>query len=245
VCGLTAAAKAAHAEAAALEKPRQECLPGRGLFSNRNGTEHHTMSEQKLKALEATASTTTVAPDPFDLKSLTLDQNFFEASGVKKLLRTVPTRRPHHQDFIRVRPDPEFRANILTVDLKEDREVYLVRPEIAPELTGETSPKTIFTAINKQGVLFLWPVPIPPPDTGRINEWWRSSREAAELAMSRWLRIRANMSLGAYEMFEAEGVMAEPEWPSLTFQELLKVSFRDRMIDRVDHPVIQRLRGLS
>jgi hypothetical protein len=53
------------------------------------------------------------------------------------------------------------------------------------------------------------------------------------------------MSLGAYEMFEAEGVMADPKWPDLPFMELLRIAFRDRMIDRVDHPVIKRLRGLA
>jgi hypothetical protein len=104
--------------------------------------------------------------------------------------------------------------------------------------------KTIFTAINRQGVVFLWPVTIPPPDS-RTNEWWRSAREAAELAMTRWIRIRANMSLGAYEIYKAEGNIPDPEWPDLLYKELLQISFRDRFVDRVDHPVIKRLRGLA
>jgi hypothetical protein len=74
---------------------------------------------------------------------------------------------------------------------------------------------------------------------------WRSQREAAELAMSKWTRVKANISLGAYEMSTAEGVMAEPVWPDATFQELLKIAFRDRMITSLDHLVIKRLRGLS
>jgi hypothetical protein len=37
---------------------------------------------------------------------------------------------------------------------------------------------------------------------------------------------------------------ADPEWPRLTFQELLRIAFRDRLVDRLDHPVILRLRGL-
>ena len=130
------------------------------------------------------------------------------------------------------------------IDLKDDREDYLVRPEILPELTGEVVYKTIFTAINRQGVVFLWPVRLPAPDD-RKSAWPRSLREAAEMAMKKWLRVRANMSLGAYEMSIAAGEMAEPVWPELSFQELVRIAYRDRMITSLDHPVVKRLRGLT
>jgi hypothetical protein len=29
----------------------------------------------------------------------------------------------------------------------------------------------------------------------------------------------------------------------LTFQELVRIAFRDRLVSRLDHPVIKRLRG--
>ena len=61
--------------------------------------------------------------------------------------------------------------------------------------------KTLFTAINHQGVLFVFPVPVASPDA-RILEWHRSLREGAETAMSqKWVRIRAKSSLGAYGMW--------------------------------------------
>jgi hypothetical protein len=204
------------------------------------------MTTHNLKALPGSdpAVISDGIPDPFDLDSLCLSQAFTETVGVKKLLKTVPARRPNPQDFVRVHASPDYRRNLLCVDLKDDRECYVVRPEIAPELVGETVMKTIFTAITRQGVVFLWPVTIPPPD-GKSNEWWRSAREAAELAITRWIRVKADMHLGAYQMYEAEGQIPEPEWPDLSYQELLRIAFRDRMIDRVDHPVIHRLRGLA
>jgi hypothetical protein len=88
----------------------------------------------------------------------------------------------------------------------------------------------------------LWPVKLTTPDSKR-NDWARSAREAAEMAMTRWIRVKANMSLGAYEIHAAESEMADPAWPDLTFQELLRIAFRDRMITALDHPVIKRLRG--
>ena len=120
--------------------------------------------------------------DPFDLTNLRLDQSFVESAGVKKLLTTVPVRKPNPQDFVRVHPNPEYQAVLAVIELKDDRELYLVLPSVARELSGEFAMATIYTAINRQGVLFLWPVRLPAPD-GRILEWHRSASEAADLAM--------------------------------------------------------------
>jgi hypothetical protein len=102
---------------------------------------------------------------------------------------------------------------------------------------------TLFTAINRQGVLFLWPVRLPDPD-GKQLEWHRSLREAAEIAITRWVRVKADTNLGAYRIAVAESAMAEPVWPNEMFAELLEIAFRSRLIDTIDHPVIKRLRGL-
>jgi len=199
------------------------------------------MSKPTLQAVDPDTPTTS-APDPFDLASLRLNPSFVETAGVKKLLTTVPARRPSPQDFVRVHPSPDYRENFAMIDLKDDREDYLVRPEILPDLAGEVVYKTIFTAINRQGVVFLWPIRLPAPDD-RKSDWPRSQREAAELAMRQWIRLKANMSLGAYEITMAESVMAEPVWPELSYQQLLSIAYRDRMITTLDHPVVKRLRG--
>jgi hypothetical protein len=182
------------------------------------------------------------APDPFDIASLRLNPSFLESAGVKKLVTTVPVRRPSQQDFVRVHSLPEYRENFAIIDLKDDREDFIVHPDILSDLAGEVVHKTLFTAVNRQGVVFLWPVRLPAPD-GRVLEWWRSEREAAERAMTSWLRIKANMSLSAYEISVAESEMADPVWPELSFQELVRIAYRDRLITTLDHPVVKRLRG--
>jgi hypothetical protein len=63
--------------------------------------------------------------------------------------------------------------------------------------------------------------------------------------MHRWVRVAANMALGAYEVFEASANIPEPAWPDLSFPELLKIAFQDRLVDRPDHPVILKLRGAA
>jgi hypothetical protein len=183
------------------------------------------------------------APDPFDPAALRLDQSYVESTGVKKLLTTVPTRKPNRQEWVRVHSDPAYRLPAAIIEAKEDRKVYLLTPNVAADVPGEFVPATLFTVINRQGVLTLWPVKLPGPD-GKHNPWHHSAAEAAERAMKQWIRITANMSLGAYDIYEAPGKFAEPTWPDLSFHQILKIAFKDRLVETVDHLLIQRLKGL-
>jgi hypothetical protein len=181
--------------------------------------------------------------DLFDLDKLRLPQDFAATLGVKKALLTVPVHKPNRQDFFRVHPEKDWRLeNCLLFELKEERETYLVEPNLWGQLPGEFIPKVIYTVINRQSVLMLWPISLPGED-GRHNEWHRSALEAAEMAQKQWIRVVANMSLGAYEVYQAVADIPEPEWPETTFQEILRVAFKDRFIRSLDHPVVRRLRG--
>jgi hypothetical protein len=180
--------------------------------------------------------------NPFDPAALRLDQSYADTVGVKKLLTTVPVRKPKKQEFVYVHPDPQFRLTPLAIIEDEDREVYVVPPVVAQQLPGEFKVVTLFLAINRQGVVFLWPVPLPAPD-GKYNEWHRSQMEAAERATKGWHRVTANMSLGAYEIREATSDLPKPVWPELSFEEIFKVAFRNHIVDRIDHPLVQKLRG--
>ena len=129
------------------------------------------------------------------------------------------------------------------LELHVEKETYLVVPEVAGAIPGETRLVTLKTAINRQDTLFLWPVPLPTPD-GRTNAWHTTHREAAERAEEDWLRMVANMSAGFYNVLEATAKFAEPDWPNHTFSKLLEIGFGNgRVIDREDHPVLQELLG--
>jgi len=182
--------------------------------------------------------------DPFDLASLRLSQDFASAVGVKKLVTTIPVKKPSKEWFVRTHPDPAYWLQTAVLELKEDRETYLVAPGLWPELASDPtfSPRELVTAINRQGVLFLWPIRLPGAD-GKIDDWSRSAMDAADEAKSRWVRITANMSLGAYDVAVASGQVAAPEWPGIAFQEIIRIAFRDKMISDWNHPVLRRLRG--
>ncbi len=181
-------------------------------------------------------------PDPFDPESLRLSQDFAQLADVKPILATVPVRKPGRQDYVRINVDPDYQLTTAILQLKEEREDYIVAADVRQELFGELVPVTLFTAINRQGVVFLWPCRIPD-ETGRSNSWHESALEAADLARESWVRISADMSLGAYRLYVAGGQLPEPEWPEESFRELLKIAFKSRYIDNHDHPVLKRLRG--
>lgn len=178
----------------------------------------------------------------FDPSTLRLSQHFAESAGVKKLVTTIPVRKPNKQDFIRVHPNPDYRLETAVLEFKEERETYLVAPTLWPELPGELTPKVLFTAINRQKVLFVWPVRLPGED-GRHDEWNASALEAASIAQKNWIRLSANMSLGAYEIYQASGSLPEPEWPDMDFSKILETAFKGRFITDLDHPALRRLRG--
>jgi hypothetical protein len=183
------------------------------------------------------------ALDPFNPENLRIDLDISEGIGVKKAIITIPVKKPNGQDFIRVHPQSEFRLPVAIIELRDDRESFLVPPSIARGIPGEYTTVTMHTCINRQGVIFLWPVRLPGSD-GRQLEWHRSAAEAAEMAMKRWVRVKANMSLGAYEVFEAAATIPEPAWPSdLAFNQMLAIAFKGRLVDSFDHPVLKRLRG--
>jgi hypothetical protein len=198
------------------------------------------MTEPKLELVDATNS-----DNPLDLAKLRVPQNFTDEMPVKKLLTTVRVGKPGPQDFIRVHASPTYRALIAVLELKDEREIYVVAGPIAeePQVKAECYAATLFTAMTRTGTLFLWPVRVPASNAnGKANDWHVSAAMAAEHAMRRWVRVKANMGSRAYDIFEAESKIPDPEWPAFSFQELVNVAFRDRLIDHLDHPVLKQLR---
>jgi hypothetical protein len=183
------------------------------------------------------------APDPYDPAALRLSHDF-AALGVKKALLTIPVRKPDKSWWVRVHPADDYALQTKVIELKEERETYLVAPALWPDLAVEATftARALYTAVNRQGVLFLWPIRLPGPD-GKVDAWSQSALEAAQKARKGWVRVAAHMALGAYEVWEATGELGEPDWPDKPFRDLLETAFKGRFIDSFDHPVLRKLRG--
>jgi len=123
------------------------------------------------------------APDPFDLDRLRVPADYEADAAVKKLITTVPVRRPHRQEWIWVHPGEEYRGVFMSIELKEEREMYVALPHVAQELPGEIQRRMIYTAQNSSRVTFLWPVRVAAPGD-RLDDWSISAHEAAAKAMT-------------------------------------------------------------
>lgn len=178
----------------------------------------------------------------FDLEKLKLPQNYESMTSVEKMITRIPVRKPGKQEFIRVNADEKYQITAGVIEDKTERETYLVDPNMFDELTGEWIPVRIVTAMSRQGVLMLWPLKLPRED-GRSNPWHETAMEAADIAKNKWVRVSANMDLGAYEVFKAVGELPDPEWPEMSFKKMIKIAFKNNYIENVDHILVKRLRG--
>jgi len=200
-----------------------------GEFANR---------KEPLNGAEPASST--IPAGGLDFNALRLSQDYTQAAGVEKLLTTVPVRKPNRTEFVRIHPQMQFDTMLL--DLKEDRESYLVAPNLLPDVSGLAVPVSLKLAINRASVLFLWPLRLPGED-GRSNIWHESAWEAAGLAVTRWVSMRANMALGAYDIYQGAETLSEPQWPGKSMENILNVAFRGHFIGDPEHPVLKRLQG--
>jgi hypothetical protein len=201
------------------------------------------MSEKAKLQTVVNELTQAVNPDPFAPENLRLSQEFAEQTPVKKVLNKIPVRKPGQQDWVRVRAGEEWSNLFAMIELRDEREEFVVTAALQAKLAKEAVKKKLYLAQNRQGVVFFWPTRLMNPD-GKDNDWWKSGREAAEMAMTKWVRVKANMSLGSYEILEAQADYGEPEWPEgLSFWDLIQIAFRDHLIDSLDHIVVKRLQG--
>ena len=77
----------------------------------------------------------------------------------------------------------------------------------------------------------------------RKTDWPRSAREAAEMAMTRWVRMKANHVARRLRDHRFGERHRRSRLAGTSLQDLVRIAYRDRMITTVDHAVVTRLRG--
>ena len=183
-------------------------------------------------------------PDPFNPVALRLGADYAEGLGVRKVISTIPIRKPNKSEYIRVRPGEEWQLQTAVLELEKgvERSTYLVDPHLWPDLSSETTPALLLTCVNRANDLFIWRIKLPGAD-GRSNTWTDSALQIAKAAETTWCRMKSDTANGIYTHFESNVKLPDPKWPALSFHEIIKLAFRGRMIDSLNHPVVQSLLG--
>ena len=216
-----------------------------------NGPETVSETVNRVKGIEEPVPPTTEDTSPEGLnphlpEELRIDLNkIYAAAAVKRRISTIPLRKPHKHEFVRTRREEEFWNPVALIEY--ERTLFLVHPKMVPHL----DPEDIFyaflcLAISKSGELFFWPLKIS--SAGRANMWNESALEIAHKAKEVWLKIRSRQEDGKGSGFYDAEIpitqFGEPVWPKKTLHELYSIAFKgDRIIDRADHLVIQKLTG--
>ena len=75
--------------------------------------------------------------------------------------------------------------------------------------------------------------------------WHTTALAAVEIAKEQWIKVKANMGTGSYEVsvISETAKAPEPSWPDYSLSELLKLAFEGMVIDSPDHQVVQQLSG--
>ncbi len=183
-----------------------------------------------------------IVPNPFDPARLRIGQRFSEGQDVRQVLVSVQVRKPQRQEFVRVHAEPDMSVAVALLEVKADKQTFLVDPALAPTLPGEAVSKMLYTAVSSTGTVFLWPVKLPD-DQGRLDEWNSVAHQAAELATTQWVRVSANMPANCYDVMVASATFREPKWPDAPLAKLLEIAFKNKFIGDHDHVVLRRLRG--
>jgi hypothetical protein len=199
------------------------------------------MSEITTAELRTSEAATPPASPTSKFARYRADQSFATGSTTKTLPITV--HKPDRFNWFTVHPDPSYQFPAMMLDLKLERETYLVAPEIQAELDGLLSPKIIVPCLTRQGACFMWPVTAPDA-SGRVNTWTTTAMEAVQMATKGWVRIVADMAMGGYKIYQPQVELTPIAWPDLNPDEMLEKAFHHLQIDSIDHPRVRAiLRG--
>ncbi len=157
--------------------------------------------------------------DPFDPKALRLTES--AQLNVEKVQTVISCGKPNRQQFVRVHPSEEYRMQTALFTDEVNREAYLVAPELWDDWPARSSRPFCLPASPKPRTTCSCgrcgcPIPMAGETTGTCP-----MLRAAELAMSKWVRVQANMADGKYDVFEATGNIPDPEWPDMSFRDML------------------------
>ena len=205
---------------------------------------------QSGEASEPTKGGALETGTPGKKRKINLDRVKAKASqqsviGVTTEYTVIPIRNPKPDEFFRVMPGEEYTSDVNILQMKTDNEWYLVDEDILPQIQLESQLKVmqLYVCVSQNSTPFLCLIPLPDSD-GKLNSWHESGHKSMEEAKNFWVRRQADHSNQSYLVTKAiNGQLPDPRWPTEPLDDLIEKAFDHLYIDRIDHPVLRRLRG--
>ena len=181
---------------------------------------------------------------PFDPSRFAMPSTGAEEFGTRKIRSVIPVNRPGKMEWVQLLDHPDFLLlGAAFLDLQDGGRLYLVVPEIAAQLADDVKLVKLAPGLTRQDKLFLWPCPMIL-EGNTPNPWHTSHNDAFNAAKNGWIRMKSNRACGFYDIIEPKKIMPEPDWPDMSFADMLQIAFNDdHIVDRDDHPALRRLKG--
>ncbi|WP_459556782.1 hypothetical protein [Lacunimicrobium album] len=194
----------------------------------------------RFRLLDQGSDRTLQDSDSIDIETFRVSQGF--DAGLSELVRTrsIEVRKPNPNVFVRTHPDNNQRFRAFVYSPRGENNHYLVSQDLVSEF-GNSARCVLLTPTLERGstVPFLWLVPVP---TGLL--WHATAFEAAELAKTQWVRVTTNMPQARYDIRRATAIEEQPDWSAVdSVERLVPLAFTGRLINSINHPVLQALRG--
>jgi hypothetical protein len=186
--------------------------------------------------------------NPAEAASFAIDQSHMEDyANPEAESSVVLCERPAKGQFFTVMPEtgePWQNRKFFYLLTLPDRDPYIVSPAIAKIKMGEEDvlrPVLLVRYVTMAGDEGLWPVKLDPPD-GKSNAWNQSALNILELASKKmWVRIVSLKNHYRYQLSKKTWETTPPKFSRRTYDELVSIRFKDRMIDSLEHPVWEEL----
>lgn len=194
-----------------------------------NVTEFHT-SEQ-----------TATSTNPFqNLDALRNPQDYEEFMG-GETVTAFAVRTLKEAMHVRVNPDPAYTLlGQYTVMTKQG--AYFVYPQFRDALGPLPRRCNLHVAVDGHGEYFILLIKQPNPGQDS-NAWYQTARTVAAAATQGWVKV--SKPIGAdrgWGFIPVNHTMFDPKWPEKPFEELLNSAFPDRVVDHLNHDLIQQFK---
>jgi hypothetical protein len=183
--------------------------------------------------------------NPAAAASLAIDQSHMEEfANLEEQSSIVECKRPAKGIFFTVRPETtkpwQDRKFYFLLEL-EGRDPYLVAPDIAKQKSDEDVIRPVLIAryVTMKGDEGLWPLKLDQPDA-RSNPFNQSALHILEIAGTRkWVRIVSGKKQKHYrhQISPRTFEQVPPRFSERSFDDLINIAFKDRIITSLDHEI--------
>jgi hypothetical protein len=142
---------------------------------------------------------------------------------------------------LRVNPDPNYTLlGQYTVATKQG--AYFIYPQFRDALGPLPRRCNLHIAVDGHGEYFLLLVKQPNPQQDD-NVWYRTARTVVAAATQSWVKVTKPIGTDrGWGFIRVQHKMFDPKWPEKPFEELLNAAFPDRVVNKLNHDLIQQFK---